>query len=78
MHYHQYDKIAKDELKRIAKKNKRSLNSVIKGFTVGQDEEITRDFWIGIRAKYPDKFNRVEYCPSCKKFDVYYEKDLDA
>ena len=78
MHYHQYDKIAKDELKIIAKKNKRSLNSVIKGFTVGQDEEITREFWTSIRAKYPDKFNRVEYCPSCKKFDVYYEKEVNA
>lgn len=75
MHYHQYDKIAKDELKKIAKKNNKSLNSIIIGFTVGQDEDITRDFWTGIREKFSDKFNRVEYCPSCKKFEVYREDD---
>lgn len=75
MHFHEHDKIAKDQLKAIAKKQKRSLNSVIKGFTFGQDEEITYEFWVGIREKYQDKFNRVEYCPSCKKFSLYHEKE---
>lgn len=78
MHYHQYDKIAKDELKKIAKKNGKSLNAIIKGFTEEQNEDITLQFWIEIRKKYADKFNRVEYCPTCKKFDIYYEKELDA
>lgn len=77
MHFHEHDKVAKDELKKIAKKHKRSLNSVIKDFTVGQDVEITREFWTGIIAKYSGKFNRVEYCPTCKKFEVYYERESD-
>lgn len=75
MHYHQFDKVVKDELKRIALKNNCSLNSVIRDFTIGQDEKITYEFWEGIRKKYHDKFNRIEYCPSCKKFDIYHENE---
>ncbi len=64
------NKIARKILGEIAKRNGRSVASVIDAFK-NQDVNITEEFWSLIRLEYPD-FNRVEYCSGCNKFHLWH------
>jgi hypothetical protein len=71
-HQHQAHAIAREALKTIAVGSGLSYQVVSKMFRDG-DEETTFIFWDLINQEHPDQFNRVYYCQTCKKFNLYWE-----
>lgn len=73
-HQKEQNKIVRDTLKKIAKVDGQTYHESIRNI-IDQNEELTVKFWDEIRSKYQNQFNRLSYCQSCKKFDLYHEED---
>jgi len=71
---HETDNIAREVLKLIANVTGISYAVISKQFR-GGDHVITYTFWGMINDEHPDRFNRVDYCPGCKKFTLFLEED---
>lgn len=73
-HQHHAHTIARDALKTIAVGSSLNYQVVSKMFRDG-DLEVTAVFWELINEDHPNEFNRVYYCHTCKKFNLYWEPD---
>jgi hypothetical protein len=74
VHQHQAHAIAREALKTIAQASNMSFQVVSKLFRQG-DESATYCFWDYIEHYYPNQYNRVDFCETCKKFNLYWVKD---
>lgn len=76
LHKHQKEQnaIVRKILKEIAKENGTTYHDSIQGL-IGQSENLTILFWLKMNEQHPNKFNRVGYCASCRKFDLDFEAD---
>lgn len=74
-HQHATHKAANDILKAIAEEKKQPLDKIQKKF-IRNNVAITLAFWKRfIETPEANEYNRVEYCPDCKKFSLYFEED---
>lgn len=70
-HKHKTDKLVRNILKKIAKNFGRTYKEALDDFRT-HNEKLTLLFWIDISENFGDEFNRVEFCPSCKKFHLFF------
>lgn len=75
-HQHQAHAIAREALKTISVGSGLSYQVVCQMFRDG-DEETTYIFWDLVHEDHPNQFNRVYYCHTCKKFNLYWEPEPD-
>lgn len=73
-HQHLTNNIARDALKTIAEDSSMSYQVVSKLFREG-DYEATLFFWELVNERHPNEYNRVDYCHTCKKFNLFWEPD---
>lgn len=75
-HWHRNDTNIKLTLEQAGKNIGVSRTEAIKRFRAG-DTPMTEEFWRLVWSE-PDnrkKFNRVNFCTTCQKFEVYFEKE---
>ena len=78
-HQHKTNKLAKDTLKSISKIYGADYNETLTLFKNGHPK-VTDAFWLEFykqdmaRLK---KYNRIYFCPQCRKFEMYFEPDDD-
>lgn len=73
-HQHITNHIAREALKCIAEGTAQPYQAVAKLFIDG-DIETTMVFWELVHEEHPDQFNRVYFCHTCKKFNLYLEDE---
>ncbi len=71
LHHHQtvHNKIVRSVLKRIARESEVPYQLVQKDFTDGL-YEVTSFFWDCLNEEYPDAYDGVSYCHTCRKFSL--------
>ena len=71
---HKTNKLAQRVFQVLSQKSFLSPTSLKKKF-VNQDYQVTQLFWDTFYRLYPnEKYNSIEYCSGCNKFDMYYEE----
>lgn len=78
-HQHKTNKLAKDTLKSICKIYGAEYNETIKLFKQGH-ERVNKAFWVEFYKQDITRFkkyNRIYFCPQCKKFEMYFESSDD-
>lgn len=73
-HQHKNNKLVRTALRQVARNLNLTYEHVTASFKNG-DESITVEFWKLINAEYGTRFNRVDYCHGCKKFNLYHLED---
>ncbi len=75
-HQKEHSKMVKSSLKSVAKKQRLAYQIVFHDFVSGDIEEVTLLFWDELFDLFPHvngKYNRVDYCQTCKRFNLYSE-----
>jgi 4-hydroxy-3-methylbut-2-en-1-yl diphosphate synthase IspG/GcpE len=72
-HQHKNNKLVRTALRQVARNLKLTYEHVTASFKNG-DEPVTVEFWKLINAEYGTRFNRVDYCHGCKKFNLYHSE----
>lgn len=75
-HQHTTNKLVRDALRQIAKSYGAPGREVVDAFRAG-NEDITLDFWLLIDGAHPGKFNRVDFCHTCRKFNLWRLDEAD-
>lgn len=70
---HKNNKLARTALRQVARNLKLTYEHVTSVFKQG-DEPVTLEFWNLINSEHGTKFNRVDYCHTCKKFNLYHSE----
>ena len=69
-HQHKNNKLVRTALRQVARNLKLTYEHVTAAFKNG-DESVTIEFWKLINSEHGTRFNRVDYCHGCKKFNLY-------
>lgn len=75
-HQHKTNKEVRDALKVVSKSINAPYSEVLQLFRNG-DEHVTIAFW-DLIYKTPEnreKYNRVDFCHGCKKFNLYHQAE---
>lgn len=75
-HQHTTDKIARAALKKTAKAMGLTYAEVLKAFRIEQNLDVTEMFWWFVNSEYPNKFHTVDYCMTCRKFNLGYDPGM--
>lgn len=72
-HQHKTNKTVRDALKQVGKELKTPYSDVLELFRNG-NEGVTISFWdlIYKNPENREKYNRVDFCHGCKKFNLFY------
>ena len=75
-HQHKTNKTVRAALKRVGKDTQIPYAEVLELFRNG-DEQVTIAFWELIYQNpiNQEKYNRVDFCHGCKKFNLYHQAD---
>lgn len=74
-HNHETHELVNNILEAIAKE-KKQLPAEIKKKFIRNNMAVTLAFWKKFNeTPEGEDYNRVEYCPDCKKFSLYFEED---
>lgn len=76
-HQHKTNKLAKDTLKSISKIYGADYNETLTLFKNGHPK-VTEAFWVEFYKQditRLEKYNRIDFCPQCRKFEMYFERD---
>jgi hypothetical protein len=69
-HQHKTNKLVRDTIKRAAIPFGMKIKEATEAFKSGH-VTLTIDFWKIINSEHPNKYNRVDYCHGCRKFNLY-------
>ena len=69
-HQHKLHKLVLQTIKRAAIPFDTKIENPTQAFKNGH-VTLTIDFWKIINAEHPNKFNRVDFCHGCRKFNLY-------
>lgn len=70
LHQHSTNKLVRDALRLVAKSVGAPGRDIVDAFRAGH-EGVTFDFWLLINGASPGKYNRVDFCHTCRKFSLW-------
>jgi len=69
-HSHRGDKLTRETIKRAGLGFGFKIKEATEAFKSGHIT-LTIDFWKIINAEHPNKYNRVDFCHTCRAFNLY-------